>query len=312
MPRVTTICVSDDRLQAGVSASAGVNNLLASLLRQFPHVDCVEVMCDVSPLTDVGFRAIAEHCPELRTLDISGCRSDDPGGAAIVALARGCPHLQHLTLGYTLGPVVTAATMEAVARHCEQLSSLALSHLDADTVPCFGPCAGFFTRLRKLCLQLGTQVEGSDDAVIAFAEGCPTLTSVAVCGSAQVSDRSCRVLARTCPSLRELNVERTGVTAAGLAAVARGCPRLETLVAASTAAVSDALFSALADSRPPLGRLLLGRTSGTVSAESLEAVVQRCERLQVFVMPARCIVGLTDTTLDRLGQCRPGCFFDIS
>jgi hypothetical protein len=67
--------------------------------------------------TDGVLTAIAQHCPNLMTLQfILRCTATDAG---LISLAQRCPQLRQL--GLLLCAPITMAGIEALATHCTQL-----------------------------------------------------------------------------------------------------------------------------------------------------------------------------------------------
>jgi hypothetical protein len=75
-------------------------------------------------------------------------------------------------------------------------------------------------------------------------------------------------------------------TAAVIAAIARGCPAIQTITLLCADDLTDAVFAALAQACPRLQHLNLGDTSG-ISDEGLMALAAHCLRLEDVALP-RC------------------------
>lgn len=71
---------------------------------------------------EAGLRALAQHCPSLRSLD---CASDEVTDVDLIALVRGCPALRTLKL-LSCDEWLTDPFLYALAQHCRYLEELRL------------------------------------------------------------------------------------------------------------------------------------------------------------------------------------------
>ena len=73
-------------------------------------------------ISRVGLRAYAEGCPQLSSVDLSGC--DQIAEACVIALSQGCPQLSSVDLSDCYE--ITDACVIALSQGCPQLSFLDL------------------------------------------------------------------------------------------------------------------------------------------------------------------------------------------
>ena len=168
------------------------------LLRRVDLSGCIK-------LTDAGVGAIASRCACLRALSLAGCRglTDD----ALLQVGVQCPTLAALSIS-GVGPTVSDAGIHAVAVG----AAAALRMLD------LGACAAI-----------------GDGAVLALALHCPGLRSLDLSALSDdprryLTDRGVRALSRGCRGLGRLRLGGCiGVTDSGLRAALRLLPTLELL-----------------------------------------------------------------------------------
>lgn len=113
--------------------------------------------------------SLADHCPRLRRLKLSG-ESNDITDAGICALAEGCNQLKQLDCPGSL----TDASLYALARHCPQLQDLRIGFV-VDDAPA-----------RECSPHQLTNV-----AVEALAAGCPQLKTVELPGYWLMQQQPC-------------------------------------------------------------------------------------------------------------------------
>lgn len=205
---------------------------------------------------------VASRCPHLRALFIGSKykhKFPNVGAACISRLARSCPKVTHIT-AYDLNNWTDDEAI-AVARGWP-----ALRHLEIwpDTLPGNQPCQFTDRMLEALgqhCPRLQMfstkRVEMTADGVTALVRGCRRLSELKLMHSCLdddmlhaigkwlrpslkllnlisanhgrlISDAGLRSIA-LCPRLTNLSIDRTVITDAGVAAVIKGCPQLETL-----------------------------------------------------------------------------------
>lgn len=164
------------------------------------------------PLVLSHFQALATGCKKLGCLKLWSSTVTDDG---LSALSTGCSKLKTLELLHC--KTVTSEGVAAIAGGCcDSLEVLDLSHCD----------------------NIG------DKGVLALA-ACAKLQSLSLNSCVLVTDTGIAAL-RKCSAVKSLCLGDTGVSDAGLAAIAPGLPSLETINLTLCASVSDAGLAALA------------------------------------------------------------------
>jgi len=130
-------------------------------------------------IDDDAVEAVAEHCSNLRVLDLSVCVSLTD--RALIALSRGCPFLQNLNLTFCMR--VGDVGVIALVRGCTTLEILNLSFNPILTDAAFVSIGEFAQNLLDL-----------------DASGCEELTSVGI-NALQNCASLRRLTARDCPKL---------------------------------------------------------------------------------------------------------------
>ncbi|NP_001142165.1 F-box protein SKP2A [Zea mays] len=178
-----------------------MNDLVISLAHKFTKLQVLSLRQIRPQLEDSGVEAVANHCHDLRELDLS--RSFRLSDRSLYALAHGCPQLTRLNISgcssfsdvalvflssqcgnlrcLNLCGCVRAASdraLQAIACYCGQLQSLNLGWCDGIT----------------------------DKGVTSLASGCPELRAVDLCGCVLITDESVVALANGCLHLRSLGL----------------------------------------------------------------------------------------------------------
>ncbi|MBT7088704.1 hypothetical protein HN928_07060, partial [bacterium] len=166
-------------------------------------------------LTDASVEAIVRACPELRSLNLSGCTElrnpqiklkllthldlsgcYDLTDAAIQAIVENCPNLINLNLNRC--HQITDATVGIIAKNCPKLKSLNLNGCNLKAPHIKSKSLTHLTL--KGCHQI------TDEAIQAIAENCPNLISLDLNGCHQITDETIKAIAKYCPKLRNLNL----------------------------------------------------------------------------------------------------------
>lgn len=178
--------------------------------------DCAErarVLCP--KVTDDSVSQLCASCPELRKVNLSGCkRLTDVTAKALAALRR-LAFLDITRCAFSDGGL-TAVALSAGA--CDNLAHLNLYAVSTYTDKSFA-CVGVLSRL----------------------------TFLDVCGSQSLTDRALLEIAEGCGLLSYLNLSWcTKLTDVGLCAVGEGCPLLELLSVHGNRNVTNRFVSTLA------------------------------------------------------------------
>jgi hypothetical protein len=206
-------------------------------------------------LTESAFVAIAEHCPQLRSLSINWTRTK---GALAKMIAQGCPLLQSVNLspyGATSPDVVLAfaqgcnlrelmfctrgcgeETINAAIESCAGLRKLSVIIDQMSDI--FAVIAVNCNRLQELelvWLSTESQIRLNDQlAAIALANKnlrCLRLRGpFSERGNTGVDDFVLMAFAESCPMLTDVTIEGTnGIIDTGIIALAQGCRGLRTI-----------------------------------------------------------------------------------
>jgi len=218
------------------------------------HLD----VSSTSHVADGAICAIAAHCPQLETLNVSDTsgRITDRG---ISALAEQSVRLTSLNVEQTRGRVTNASVI-AVAQRCPQLR-----HLNVSTT---GGAVG-------------------DAALEAVARHCPLLESLNVSLASGVTDAGVVAIARSCPGLTEIDMSAigSGLTAASLVALAVHCEHLRTLdVTLTRRCVTEESLGVMEQHCRNLVRVRMSVAGSDVAVSSAIAVAKRNPHLTYFAV----------------------------
>jgi hypothetical protein len=186
--------------------------------------------------------------------------------------------------------------VEVVHRSAPNLASLqdiVFGGVDEDTCDALAAALGCMPQLARAMIRTACTVPAV--VIAAMAQTCEKLTSLFIASALQ---RDCEAplltLLERSVHLNTLKLygeddedgSRCISTAAVIAAIARGCPNIQTITLLCADDLTDAVFAALAQACPRLQHLNLGDTSGT-SDEGLMALAAHCLRLEDVALP-RC------------------------
>ena len=191
------------------------------------------------PETDEVVAHLTSMCRQLRELDVLRYGRLLFSDVSLTIVARNCRNLQKLTCSADVSDVGLAA----LAQGCKQLEHLKIGYWKA--------------------------LEFTHEGVMAVARGCNLLKELELPPSSTVGDPALVALGQYCPLLRSLSSSGAGlgwtsITDAAVAALVRGCPKLEVFELPG-ARMTDASASALAQGCPNLKTLNLLRTDVTAA-----------------------------------------------
>lgn len=255
-------------------------------------------------ISDEVLVAIGKHCPKLETLRCFARYQTRAAGftdVGMLAVLNGCPLLRTADAKY-------ACTLSTEVR-VQMATRWTYSRLHLHEWP--GMSSDLASRLLGVCPDL---VELSahcnvlcDDALVALAQHCPPLQTLAIAVCWNITTAGAAVLFKVCSGLRVVTISNCyglgdatssiaqhcprletctllgqPVTDKGIGSLARGCPEL-TVLQVDSAFVTDRGMAALADHRR-LSRLLV-RGSYNVTIEGIRAVVNGCAALTQLSVP---------------------------
>ena len=229
------------RDQLVIGGALSLERLMRARVR-FPAL-CVHTLSlnDCCAVIDVFVGALAECCPLLESVDLSGDEDVYPHSkitdASVGALARSCPLLESVNLCWCMvitnvrlygRGLITDASVTALAESCPLLESVNLC------------------RCRMI----------TDASVGALAESCPWLKSVDLSGKdwrnpSKITDVSIVALAGNCPLLESVDLACcTLLTDLSIGALAGNCPQLESVNVFGCELITDASIVALKAALP--------------------------------------------------------------
>ena len=190
-------------------------------------------------VTDIGIQAIALGCPLLKFISVRN--ASKLTGASLMALGAGCPLLEEFTCSkqakfkntdfdFLLSKCPRLRIVDC-CMNTSQIRLLAkkcpnLQHISLDGD---GRCAMIGGGCHRLeVVEIGCQT--SDVGIEAIARGSPLLSDIRLCDCYRVTDKVISVLAQCCPMLHTIDLTGcTRVTDISLRAIALGCPLLKTM-----------------------------------------------------------------------------------
>eukprot|EP00249_Psilotum_nudum_P017776 c26483_g2_i2 orf=492-1799(+) len=179
------------------------SKLVQSVAPKFSRLQVcnLSLRSDRHSLNDEAVEALANHCHELRALDLSkGARLTD---ASLFALAHGCRKIEKLNLSGCIG--VSESGLIVLAETCNNLTHLYLCGCDnAGSDQALLALAKNCSGLQSL--NLGWCERITDAGVTGLALWCPDLRAVDMCGCLLITDRSVIALADKCHHLRNLGL----------------------------------------------------------------------------------------------------------
>jgi hypothetical protein len=298
---------------------------IAAAVARWPELERLSID-DPPDLTVAAFRAIGASCPRLRALEMPlfNYTGDDSGmtDACVQAIAEGCPLLQEL--GLTGWVDLTDAALLAVAERCPQLERLTLEKCYQVTDAGIIAIATHCPRLRALdmsdcrlltdesivrglvhCKELEELTPSFVRASLALVwSACPRLRNVDLqFASFDLTDDDVALLAQSCPGLQSLWLHHCSrLTDAAVLAVAAHCPRLKELDVSFCYKLTDASLHALAVNCPLLGFLDVTGCRALTEA-GVMAVVRSCTCLATLRdMSNKKITDRYRSELRRLGS----------
>ena len=190
--------------------------------------------------TDESLRSLAQHCHDLRKIDLSGCwgeydshyKYDNWGGdwdmltpqpftdSGLEALANGCPLLEDLDIYYCAQ--ITDRGIEALAVQCPAIRKISISRCPLLTDTSLHALANGCPLLEDLDMQYCEQI--TDRGIEAVAKHGSPLRQLVVSGCPLLTDASLHALENGCVNLEKLEVGSRGIATWKGNVVQRRCP----------------------------------------------------------------------------------------
>lgn len=214
--------IIDETEELNDDTLSDIGNLCPGLLK-FQFASSLNV-------SDRGLALLASKCTNITSLNIAMTIISDIG---VVEVANHCANLQELTLSGC--PLISDKSLEAIGKCSKQLRCLVVN--EALTGP----------------------AEVTDRGIIAIANGCSNLDSLAVCRCMQVSDISIEITAKKCQQLQKLYISNCNhITDRSILALIQHSIKLKILVAQECLGITDASISVLLQKSSNLQVLDLG------------------------------------------------------
>jgi len=200
-------------------------------------------------VTDVWCEHLAEVCPDLQVLDLTGCT--EVSGIGVAAVLLRCRNLAKIDLrmckqvGDPAGLLVPPHTKLAALRHVVVAGCTKMG--DGGVAMIASACGG---GLRRLCLS-GTSV--SDAGLVPLAVHCGGVTELELCCLSRVTNDGLDTVAAGCQKLVRLSLAHCRrVSDAGVLQIVGACSELRWLDLRSCPGVSRACVERLRSERPLL------------------------------------------------------------
>eukprot|EP00475_Leptophrys_vorax_P034402 TRINITY_DN5545_c1_g1_i4.p1 TRINITY_DN5545_c1_g1~~TRINITY_DN5545_c1_g1_i4.p1 ORF type:complete len:598 (-),score=-12.15 TRINITY_DN5545_c1_g1_i4:410-2203(-) len=265
----------------GVKASR-----IRRLLARFPSLSALNLAFLFDCAEDT-LAAIGQLAPGLREIHVpETCKATD--GVGLVAMARGCPQVSLLAMPGFKGPAHALMAVGDSMRRLERLRLRSVANLTDGVV---AHIARSCRRLQELDLSF-TAV--TDDALHAVGAHLPLLTHVDLKHCKHISGNGIAAVARGCPQLQSLHLGVVEVSDEGLVALGRFSKRLQELYldygAGQRESLSrEAIATVAAGCR--LLRVLSLRGSRQVDNGAVAGLSRGCPSLQVLDLHACDQVG---------------------
>eukprot|EP01113_Clastostelium_recurvatum_P019350 TRINITY_DN2281_c0_g1_i3.p1 TRINITY_DN2281_c0_g1~~TRINITY_DN2281_c0_g1_i3.p1 ORF type:complete len:1891 (-),score=415.16 TRINITY_DN2281_c0_g1_i3:873-6545(-) len=294
--------MSSGIVSLGSESDDMVDEAPSSPLQVLDLLDCTRV-------TDAAVAAIAQSCPNLVVLKLSGRGVSDLG---LGWIARSCPRLCVLELAGC--ETITDAAAQQVASGCPMVHTLNLASCKALTDAAFVAPGENVPRLLWASLQhvdLTRCMNITDLTIIALAEKCRArMQSLNLSWCEAVSDESLVRLAHCCPSLNAINLSKCKrVSDVGVVALAKSCAESLERVVLENCSVTDASLFTLASHCPNLTNLDCSQCD-KVTDLGVTKISQGCMNMQALSLDE---CNITDVGVSALAASADGgehgCFF---
>jgi hypothetical protein len=174
-------------------------------------------------ITDTGLITISIHCPELKSLAVVGC--DQITDASIISMSTHCTGLQSLILDRC--QQISDASIISISENCTGLQSLKLAWIQQITDVSIISISTYCSGLQSLNLHGCDQI--TDASIISISTHCTGLHLLDLLGCHQITDGSIIPISENCTGLDLLCISETSISDASLIAIAKNCTGLQLL-----------------------------------------------------------------------------------
>lgn len=220
-------------------------------------------------VTSIGVFAIAERCPALRHISLQGNgRAADNtvlSFRSISAIASWCPKLQ--TINVSFSKKFSNQSLALLASSCKELRSFSLGECDLITDKAIATIANSCPELE--CLHIGTYKFNNEDGTLSYHNA--------------ISDESFKIVGQKCSKLVNFSIAYNNVSDVGIAALSRGCPKLQSFSANNCPSISTAGIMALTHGCKELRTINLSKCEG-ITDDCISSIASGCPELTSFTL----------------------------
>ena len=232
-------------------------------------------------ITDDGLRGVAEHCTQLTSLDLHGCKRVTDEGVRLVAHACG-KVLKELDLSTC--KLLTVESHKAVAHDCRGITDLNLHRCNV-----------------------------TDAGLHAIAQKCHHVVTLDLSNNSEVTNQGLKKVVEECRLISTLDLSTcTSLSSEGLLDVARHCTQLTSLdLSGNELDIGEGLRGILEQRGSSLANLDLSYCL-KLEAVSFHAIADHCASI-TWLSLANCkTAAVTDDVLLAIGrQCKRLTFLDV-
>eukprot|EP00667_Euglena_gracilis_P002505 EG_transcript_2505 len=232
-------------------------------------------------ISEAALLKIAEYCPNLKLLNLSGCTQ--LSGPTLARIAEGCPQLVFLSLSGC--PQIPGEAVAQVLAHCRHIEALCLSGLKAlDCGPTTFRTLHASPALRAVDLSYCSTV--TDASLVAIARYCNALEWLNLSGCTAITDVGVAAVGNHLSKLRVLIMKlcsQPALTAAGLGTISNAPRNLRRLDLSGVLQLDDATLLQILRKAPVLRSLSVSGCPN-VTDEAVRALSVYCPDLQALDM----------------------------
>ncbi|KAK4268497.1 hypothetical protein QN277_025148 [Acacia crassicarpa] len=254
--------------QLNLADGSPVTLALADGLSKLPKLQ--SIILDGCLVTTFGLKAIGSSCMSLKELSLSKCLGvTDEALSFVVSKQR---DLRKLNI--TCCRMITDISIASIASSCTSLTSLKMESCSQVSREAFILIGQQCHSLEDLDL---TDNEIDDEGLKSISS-CAGLSCLKLGICLNITDRGLSYVGKCCLKLKELDVYRsTGITDAGITAIACGCPELEMINSAYCIAITDNSLISLSQCHKLKTLEIRGCT--LVTSVGLAAIANKCKQL---------------------------------
>jgi bacterioferritin-associated ferredoxin len=186
-------------------------------------------------ITDAGVMKLASLCHELQSIILDDCM--EVTDESLKLLGKTCQKLEVVSL-YNCRRV-TDTGVKRIIRHCNNLKSLNLAKCKNITNALLKSISKYPSGKSLESLNLRSCDQIRDEGLKYLSKACVNLKSLILWNCKHVSDEGIRIISEGCHDLEELNTQGLLISDDSMQPLAKGCPKLKTLVIVKCNKVTD-------------------------------------------------------------------------